>query len=447
MFKFNSNHILTGYIKQLLHSYNLPIYKVYVNSRPNILNCLYIKDGIIQRYLGNAEWRTVKHDYAYDYNILKPNQTKHLDIKNNIYDTYTHEYLGEYLRFQRDYNHLNLMPLYNCFSNNIETTYDLSFTYNYTADESVKVLFDASDSNYKIYSLPVKPFMKYTIAIDCNSKIEMCCGIKTLDNTNAANTLAANTYDTQAGCIFSSQILYSKLINMDWLNEKDDTIAAAIREHIDDLRLFIKLPAGNTSTIVVLEGNYLNWNDKCYTKALNSQSFKSEYNHSIINFDIDTEKEKLTDIKLITPLQLLQGNIHEQYPFSDTLIEYLLNNVININDAITDNIKRVKQIAYENNKNNFVTPDKVLPELDITVDGLWENKLNYIIYDFIQNSQFNKITDESRKFNCLGYADKTVEKYFRSMKGDKAHSTLNSLRDVDIYNNKYAKSKLENGGK
>lgn len=48
-------------------------------------------------------------------------------VRNSRYDAYTHEYLGDYLRFQRDYNKLNLMPLYNCFSNRICDDLQLNF--------------------------------------------------------------------------------------------------------------------------------------------------------------------------------------------------------------------------------------------------------------------------------------------------------------------------------
>lgn len=32
MFNFNSTHIITGYIKQLLHDFNLPRYRVYTTE-------------------------------------------------------------------------------------------------------------------------------------------------------------------------------------------------------------------------------------------------------------------------------------------------------------------------------------------------------------------------------------------------------------------------------
>ena len=42
---------------------------------------------------------------------------------------------------------------------------------------------------------------------------------------------------------------------------------AELAQNERDLKLFIRVPQSNTSTIVVLEGNYLNWNDFTATLA------------------------------------------------------------------------------------------------------------------------------------------------------------------------------------
>jgi hypothetical protein len=149
MRKFNTSDLFTGYLKQLLHDFNLPKIKVYSkkyldyfknNSEesPEILSSIkynknidgnenlnvryfpYIRQGRIQEYINN-KWYTLG-DYIssapkyYTYNQKILNYTKNLQITSNTYDSYTHEYLGDYLRFHRDYANLNLMPLYNCFS-------------------------------------------------------------------------------------------------------------------------------------------------------------------------------------------------------------------------------------------------------------------------------------------------------------------------------------------
>ena len=171
-------------------------------------------------------------------------------IKNNRYDSYTHEYLGEYLRFKRDYFGVDLMTMYNCFSNRLCDELNInknSFT------------FDTKDITHKIYMIPVKMFKEYTIAIDCDSPIELCCGIygKYQDKREKFESLPTLTYQRVVGSRFNSPFVYNKL-KQDDMSVFSERLLSSIVQNENDLKLFIKIPANNTSTIVVLEGNYEN---------------------------------------------------------------------------------------------------------------------------------------------------------------------------------------------
>lgn len=214
MFKFNSDHTFVGYIKQLLASFNLPNYKVYTADKKIIESKLdektmpYIKDGSIQFCIDakNNVWHDT--DIVYYYNKHNLNNTKNYVIKNNVYDSYTHEYLGEFLRFQRDYNHINLMSLYNCFSNRLVDNLNLK-----CPAGSHNIEFNSSDLQYKIYMLPVKLEEIYTIAIECEAPVEICCGLYGAyqDTRDEFKDIQCLTYTKISGSKFTEPFIYSKL--------------------------------------------------------------------------------------------------------------------------------------------------------------------------------------------------------------------------------------------
>ena len=316
---FNNSDLFTGYLKQLLHDFNLPKIKVYTKQhqqyaaqygveRPDILDTIeasvdnkayskavadtipsnaqknvryfpYIKDGQIQEYV-NSKWQNIRTNdikpmalSRYNYGVPILNYTKNLKINSNTYDSYTHEYLGDYLRFHRDFLNLDLMPLYNCFSNRACDKLTLHWKLK-AGNTQFNVSFDSSDPNFKIYMLPVKLFQKYTIAIDSNLPIELCCGIygDYQDTREKFATLPSHTYRRLPTSVFSQPFLYDALAYTD-----EDTTVGYIDRILDakvadrstlielaqnecDLKLFIKVPVQNDSTIVVLEGDYCNWN-------------------------------------------------------------------------------------------------------------------------------------------------------------------------------------------
>ena len=120
----------------------------------------------------------------------------------------------------------------------------------------------------------------------------------------------------------------------------------------DCLRMFVVLPFDNTSSIVVLEGDYLGFNDKSFALTeVDSQVVSATLpsnNQSFINFNKDLVENKP---RLISALQLLSINSNVSHPFADRLIEYLCKNTIDNTDKIDDNIKRVQStLLYRHTK-------------------------------------------------------------------------------------------------
>ena len=528
MLKFDNTHIFTGYLKQLLSSFNLPACKIYTKEfadylekhgkeDPRVIESFdtiihynkeaedkkddkagkkriayrlnYLKNDGLYHYfwpyssessdLGNKNKAWRQHTsifYDEDKNI--PGLTKHLVSNGNIYDTTTHEYLGDYLRFLRDYYGLNLMSLYNCFNNKICNNI-LHELFRDALEDTKYVRFDSQDTQYRIYAIPVKLFQDYTIAIDSSHGVEMFCGIynTTLDTSTKSLDLMERTYMKVNRSFFKQPFLYDKLNVKYWGFEYDgkgypDLINGnvtrwdiAIREQ--DLKLFIKVPVTCKSSIVILEGDYRNFNDfkyvpKLVTEVVNNNPttkcvWEFKQNSSVVNFGA-TKKVAEKDVKIdlndiafnpISKLQLFAFNTGESYPFADRLIEYLSGSACTPIDKITDNVKRAQKVMNQN-KHYF------------KIDGLWENKMQQIIYDYLINAgpvvlEKDKdgkvvLTDKRRGyhpalghvsksmlFDVLGYVDRDAEKYYASWTTANVNNKLtavvkDSIQNVDIYN-------------
>lgn len=507
MFKFNSNHIMTGQIKQILNAFNLPSYRVYTAQNykyfldhgvesPELADGLYIKGTQVKEYKDGKWGRDFDH---FGYNVKVPNITRTLPICNNKYDSDTHEYLGEFLRFQRDYLGIDLMSLYNCFSNRVCNNINLSINkkeidttkiiehidsegnIKYTAEHTYKTTrirraFYSKDTSYIIYMLPIKFFKEYTIALDNSVGTEICCGFYTDYLHELPDKLYLNENQVQASPVDVSQFLSDRTykyfpelrfnnsilwkgITLDVINDvitdcldaaiKGSDLSAAERKKIykqrifeleNSLKLFIKIPVKCQTSIVVLEGDYTDFNNMTYVPKQTTKSYQvpdqiivngkeedkykeitytytewvKTQNKFITNYETtlygtdyrgNTTTTELPDVedrpfRPISPLQLLMFNTKESYPFSTRLLEYLSGNVITEWDDIADNIRRTQKVMKLNNK-TFAVP------------GAWEGKMRNILYDYMMNG---KPSGEQFTYDInhdtLGYVDKDVEKFY-----------------------------------
>jgi hypothetical protein len=352
--------------------------------------------------------------------------------------------------------------MYNCFNNKICS--NIYYKLNNSVGKS-NTVFDSQDIRYRIYAFPVKLFQNYTIAIDCDKDVELFCGLydTTLDTSNKGTALIAKTYKKFNRTFFKQPFLYDKLDVKYWNFELESAIESDgypklfnsanvtrwdIANKERDLKLFIKIPSSCRSSITVLEGDFRNFNDHKYEPMKYNDKFVWEYkqNHSIINFD---DNDALNDIGFIPigKLQLLALNTGESYPFANRLIEYLCNSTITSIDEIADNIKRAQKVMNQNNHY-------------FKINGIWENKMQKIIYDYMMNAgpiETTKVNDriqlidkrrgyhprlghssKSALYDILGYVDRDAEKWYASWTkaGDKA-IVKDSIQSVDIYNGLY----------
>ena len=277
MIRFNENSIYVGYIKQLLQTFNLPTVRCYTDKTILVDGCLYIKDNFIQKYNEKEKSFNPVIPYVFNKNIL--NYTKNLKVSNILYDSHTHEYLGEYLRFLRDYKKVNLMSMYNCFSNKAVS----SLYVNIYEDNEILEEFKTEEHKYKIYCFPVKFFTKYTIAMSSSEPIEIMCGFYTKsfldsrDITNGEINVARITHTKINQLTFNSPYVFDLLDNEVFKNKN-------LLNHEKDLKLFIKIPLSNNSSIVVLEGTYLNTNSRLpnkLTKKWENASNVTNYKKSV----------------------------------------------------------------------------------------------------------------------------------------------------------------------
>ncbi len=400
MIKFNSTNIFVGEIKEILKSFNLPSYKVLVQGEPVSIfkDFSYIYSGMILVGRENKDFPNgfiydsndflYKDTYYYNQPIL--NITHNLVIKNVNYDYLTHNRLGNYLRFIRDYKDVNLMSMYNCFNGQSANNIDIDF-------DNGKKIFNTDNNSYKIFTIPAKYNKKYTFFVDCPTNLEIVACyylnnnqlndlIVNSNNKVLENYLYPNTYYKINASRFNTPFVYDKL-NYFLFNISNEDVKRTLAQKELELTLLLKLPKDNNSSIVVLEGDYTQDSEqRCY-----SDMTFSTHTQYIINFDNVDNFEQFN--KFNSYKQLTYINDNNSYPFANRLIEYLIDNAITPLDDIELDTKRVESNLIKNKVISVYTP---------YYD--WTNELRTKIYLEAQNK---KILNSY--FDILGYVDKDVE--------------------------------------
>lgn len=393
MLTFNGRNIISGYIKQLLHSFNLPVCKVFTDvasckqyflhtqTNPGVTrssNAGYSMIAIIRNYKNNEDWFVKVDDktnitplYQYRYAHFYPNLTKVLRLENDIYDSYTHMYLGDYLRFIRDYHNINLLSLYNCFANEVIIR-----------------------NNHKYLLIPVKYDKTYSVFTRL---------------THINYILTDRVKDADSIIYFNNPITASKSLNPNCIivnvppasaesvDVNNSTISLRYgklyKEHY--LKMIIEVPLNDDSPITVLEGDYRNYKPYFsniqinYEKdSSNTYRHQNEYNE-LFNDNIGSNNFQLVNV-------LTNGDV--SYPIADRLIEYLIGNVITEKDPISKNIiDAKKKLGYRYLGYNQMELNRTNASFTI-MD-------RFKMLDAVTTNETYRLDDQ----DLLGYVDKDIE--------------------------------------
>lgn len=355
MIKYNDNNIYIGYIKQLLKDFNLPNCRVYRDDLLLAEDKCYLKDN----YICVCKEGNLEEGMEYREQMYIPNLTSNLKISNLIYDSYTHKYLGRYLRFLKDYYKVDLMSMYNCFS------YD-SLNYNISLGEF------HNDDGYVIYSVPIRFFEEYTIGINCATDVEFIVtfvGKDGLLDVVNKDKIESKTYLKKASCSLNHPFVFDKLKEDINIYEESEFDANDILRKEECLRLLIKVPFNLKSSIVVVEGNYL-------------ENFKVNYEDGTLA----GEGEYLSKLQLFSSENSRDNNL-----VSDRLLEYLLKNTITPLSEYYD-IKKLQKLLIQAGK------------LNNAMYGTWDDEIRKAIYKYIKTLGLN-----SKYYDMISYVDKDVE--------------------------------------
>ena len=425
--KYYSDNLISRFIKCLLWDTYLPISSVWAPGRPLIKGLTYItydKNIVVAKkdfnpqnneyiagplFSNDSEY--FKYISTYVENQFYPGVTSNFESNSSLYDSETHYYLGQYLRFIRDLKNINLMPYYNCYSGISSDKLRIAFK---NGSSSYLVTNNTLKDDYVTYMVNIDFNQKYTIYYNSSTPIYLlpvyydsitCFPLKSSANDTDYQAITVN------GCSFNSPYVYN---GIEYIG--DNIVSNNINTKLINkyIKLLIQVPINN-SNLVVLEGDYskcklnLNKSEKSFTV----NKVISQYFGDINEIDSDTNKKILTDrdidnLLTVSYPSLIRNVSNISYAFSDRLIEYLLYAPIVKNDKIRDNIKRIQEaISSDGAVDIFGSKYSALYKKDI-----WDSSLRIALYnDVTRNAKICLFEDIN------GFVDKDSE--FLISKADK----------------------------
>lgn len=399
MIKLNDDSIIVGQIKQLLHNFNLP--RCYYGFEEYLNNNYLIEEGNLYYIKKNPNIKRLISPYSEGESYL--NVTTKLDINSKYYDDYTHRYLGDYLRFLRDYHNINLMSMYNCNYNKLASD-NLIFS----QDNETQEIWDKEKND--IYIIPIDCFQnEFTISLTGSAEALLCLYDLKKDSLIKIDINENDKYALDKISLSSKVSIYCKDVSTPTLFTYSDKTAdwgsLMKSQYKKYLSLAIKVTKGYSNPLVVLEGNFVNKGSSQLQINLNEEDIDTIENNYWKNLDLT---------KYITNPQLLSyDNNKNSYLLADRLIEYLTGNAItNISESY--DIEKVQDwLSY--NKNQLQENYNINVNVSNTFKGMWSKEMTYsliqLYYYYLNNPKMNNIP----YYDFVGYCDSNIEKILEQL--------------------------------
>ena len=428
MQKFNKISTYSNIIKNLLATTYLPLVRTVREGDYLCVNRLYVfKSDIIKctssgyidkgRYLDRtplATWTRIG-----DFKFGDKNGKLSTNYVSNAegYDYKTHERFGQYLRNLRDMYGLNLLPLYNCFSN--------QFLENHIIKNN-RVIKTIENNNTKIYKIPIRFNQDYTLCIEnvgvttvapafirynsllkqnntrYGNGVDMTNQYISLHYADNIHNYVNLSFGRPVKIRFNNVPEY-KQVNLlnSYYNDNDELYYNNIKSQYlidnelcshfadveDHLYLLIQVPKVFNQNIVVLEGDY--------TSIESQKIIETQFMDIIPDF--------LYDKYYTHDLNLMTGTSTEPRPFSPVLIEFILWNALCTLDTINNDFDR---LTIDLSTLYLPNTDDIWGRLP----NYWVSRYRQIISDYINNETTNTVQDN------IGYVTRDIEEYINSHK-------------------------------
>lgn len=329
--EFYRNTIQSNFIKYILQQTYIPTVPFTCNINHVTKDCTYIDNGYFVKAKVSQDLNDIRDRIAkgslyqnyftkfapYIFGKQYIGLTTNYESNTDVYDPETHFYLGQYLKAYKAYYNIDLFPYYNCFSDEYLSGVSLIKKDSMPFVECV----DKADPNYKIVSIPISLCQEYTIAIDCPSEVIMCpvfVGKKGIleEQTRILQSsllVAPHPMVHEKSNYIFNQLSFNNPVYFfsPCIPGVYDKAQLALPQYEKYLRLLIRLPIQNSSTITVLQGHFRN---------------VKSYQNKLMNLDLTSISEQLKDI---VEVDYLADTTYDEI-YSDTeLIHYgNLENII-----------------------------------------------------------------------------------------------------------------------